>query len=211
MSIRSVLSEWKGNYQENKRKRKMVKKIGELHNKEVCLISSNCNGAMILHDLGLKFNSPFVNLWIPPKDYLRMLGALQKYMSYELVPCDEEDVSYPVGCLGDVKIYFQHYASFEEAKRKWDERKQRMDYEHLYILFSDRDGCTQEDLATFDQLPYAHKAVFVHVPHPEITSAVYIHGFENESCVGMCMYYTGKLSYRRYYDDFDYVAWLNQV
>ena len=40
-----------------------------LKNTDVTLIASNCNGCCILHDLGLKFNSPFVNLWVEPSDF----------------------------------------------------------------------------------------------------------------------------------------------
>ena len=42
-----------------------------LKNTDVTLIASNCNGCCILHDLGLKFNSPFVNLWVEPSDFIR--------------------------------------------------------------------------------------------------------------------------------------------
>lgn len=37
-----------------------------LKNRDFSLLSSNCNGVFILHDLGLRFNSPTVNLWITP-------------------------------------------------------------------------------------------------------------------------------------------------
>lgn len=85
-----------------------------------------------------------------------------------------------------------------------------MNYNNIFVLFTDRDGCTEEDLINFDNLPYRHKAVFVHKPHPNIKSAVYIRGFENENSVGMCMdYKNGGNSYKKYYDDFDYVGWFN--
>ena len=77
------------------------------------------------------------------------------------------------------------------------------------MLFTDRDGCTEEDLLKFDQLPFEHKKVFVNHPRPDLKSAVYIHGFEDESSVGMCMSYQKGLSYKRYYDQFDYVGWFN--
>lgn len=51
----------------------------------------------------------------------------------------------------------------------------------------------------------------VNKPHPNIKSAVYIRGFENEECVGPCMAYKSKLSYKKYYDDFDYVKWFNSA
>ena len=47
----------------------LSKQRKRLVNKDICLIASNCNGAMILHDLRLQFKSPFVNLWLRPKDF----------------------------------------------------------------------------------------------------------------------------------------------
>lgn len=108
-----------------------------------------------------------------------------------------------------MKIYFQHYETESEAQKKWEQRKTRISYDNLFILFTDRDGCTYEDLIRFDSLKYKNKAVFVHKKYPEIRSAVYIPGFENETSVGMCMNFKNKFTARRYLDAFDYVSWFN--
>ena len=210
MVIKSIVIKLRDQYRNVLRRHFMKKKIEKLKNAEICLISSKCNGACILHDLGLEFKSPFVNLWIKPSDYIKMLKSLKYYMECDLLETEEEGITYPVGILDDIKIYFQHYFSFEEAKRKWEERKARMDYNNLYVLFADTDRCTEKDIMEFDNLPYKNKAVFVNKPRVDIKSAVYIRGFENEDGVGICVYYKGKLSYKKYYDDFDYVAWFNQ-
>lgn len=189
----------------------LSKQRKRLLNKDICLIASNCNGAMILHDLGLQFKSPFVNLWLRPHDFIKLLSSLEEYMKYDLRFTTEEGIDYPIGLLKDVKIYFQHYRTEQDAKTKWNERVKRMNYNNLFVLFTDRDGCTEQDLLEFDKLPYKKKVVFVNRPHPSIKSAVYIRGFEDEECVGPCMAYKSKISYRRYYDDFDYVEWFNSV
>lgn len=191
------------------RSRFVKKKKYELNNKNICLISSNCNGALILHDLGLQFRTPFVNLWMNSHDFLKMLQSLEYYMSCKLTVTTENGINYPIGMLDDIKVYFQHYNNFEEAKEKWEQRKQRIDYKHLFILFTDRDGCTESDLKDFDNLPYKNKVVFVNKPYPNIKSAVYIPGFEKEESVGLCMEYRSVLSYKKYYDYFDYVKWFN--
>lgn len=175
----------------------------------VCLISSNCNGGCILHDLGLEFRSPFVNLWIRPKDYIKLLQNLEEYMGFELRFVDEPGISYPVGILKDVKIYFQHYKTKKDAKIKWNSRIKRMDYNNLFVLFTDRDGCTEEDLIAYDSLPFENKVVFVHKPYPNIKSAVYIKGFEEDESVGICSEYKSGFSCKKYYDDFNYVSWFN--
>jgi len=180
-----------------------------LRNREVSLVSSNCNGAMMLHELGLAFRSPFVNLWIPPADYVRLLQDFRQYMDLPLTFVSDPTVSYPVGMLGDVRIYFQHYKTPEDAGACWQRRKARMDYDRLFFLFSDRDGCTYEDLAAFDRLPYQNKVVFVHLPHPELQSAFYIKGFEKEDQVGACYEFMGPKTGVKYYDQLDYVRWFN--
>lgn len=106
----------------------LSKQRKRLVNKDICLIASKCNGAMILHDLRLQFKSPFVNLWLRPKDFIKLLSSLREYMGYDLKFTTEEGIEYPVGLLKDIKIYFQHYKTEEEAKAKWNERAKRMDH-----------------------------------------------------------------------------------
>ena len=52
-----------------------------LKNHEMSVISSNCNGALILHDLNQAFRSPFVNLYLEPSDFIRYLKNMQEYKS----------------------------------------------------------------------------------------------------------------------------------
>ena len=121
-----------------------------------------------------------------------------------------EGIPYPIGLLDDIHIYFQHYHTEEEARRKWVERTQRIDLTNLFILFSDRDGCTYEQLQAFDRLPHKNRIVFTNKPYPELKSAFYIKGFENESNVGNCYEYINPFSGRKFFDNFDYVSWFNQ-
>ena len=177
-----------------------------LINTSFSLVSSNCNGAFICHDLNLKFNSPFVNLWIYPKDFIKYLKNIKHYMECDLRFIKKNDISYPVGLLDDIEIYFQHYDSEDDAKNKWIERTKRINLDNLFILMTDRDGCTLEDLKEFDNLPYRNKIVFTHLPYKDIQSAFYIKGFEKDECVGMCFEYINKFSGKKRYDSFDYVV-----
>lgn len=205
----NVLSKGTNLYQIKARGIYLFLKRKKLKNKDICLISSNCNGAAILHDMKLQFNSPFVNLWIKPKDFIKMVSSLEEYLDYDLEFTTESGIDYPIGVLKDIKIYFQHYKSEEEAHKKWDERKRRVNYENIYILFSDRDGCTEEDLNDFDNLAWERKTVFVNRPHKTVKSSCYIKGFEDAESVGVCTLFRSKFSYKKYYDDFDYVEWFN--
>ena len=55
-----------------------------LKNHEMSVISSNCNGALILHDLNQAFRSPFVNLYLEPSDFIRYLKNMQEYNAQTL-------------------------------------------------------------------------------------------------------------------------------
>ncbi len=182
----------------------------KLKNSDFSLISSNCNGAFILHDLGIKFNSPTVNLWINPDDFIKFLQDMPRYLACEMTFTHQADISYPIGVLDDIKIYFQHYATEEEAKTKWLERSKRINFDNLFIMFTDRDNCTYQNLCDFEALPYKNKVVFTHVPYPELKSAFYLKGWENEESVGNCFAFKSKLSGQKHYDAFDYVSWFNQ-
>lgn len=186
----------------------------KLTNMEFSLLASNCNGALILHDLGLRFSSPFVNLWLEPRDFIEYLEHLETYQN--ALPQFEKDNfrNYPVGILeGEkkVKIYFQHYKTEKEAAHKWLERSKRINRENLFVMMTDRDGCTYEDLKRFDSLSkYKNKVVFTHRKYPELKSAYYIPGFEKQGCVGDLWRYKNKVSGKRIYDFFPYVEWFNR-
>ena len=181
-----------------------------LKNKEFSLFSSNCNGGCICHDLGLRFRSPFVNLYLSAEDYLRFLLAPEEYLREELVFLEDAGVSYPVARLKDLTLHFMHYETPEEARRSWERRKQRVNWDNLFVLMTDKDGCNDEILRAFDALPYRNKVIFTHVPRPDIPSAVYIPGFEGNGEVGNCDEFVSEGSGRKYYDYFDYVKWFNE-
>lgn len=180
-----------------------------LNNTNISIVASTCNGGVIAHDLGLRFNSPFVNLWIRPKEYIRLLSDLRGYLSNNLVFIKENNIPYPIALLGDVRLYFQHFESERYAEEKWKARVERVDYDNIAVFFTDRDGCTDQDLLDFDALPYARKVVFTHRKHPEIKSAYFISGFENDREVGILSEYRHPFLEIRYLDDFNYVEFFN--
>lgn len=192
--------------------RKIVNNINrrKLKNKDFTLISSNCNGCLICHDLNIKFNSPFVNLYLEPRDFIKYLNNMDYYNNARLMFINDKNKNYPVGVLGDIKLYFVHYDSEEQAEKKWYERVKRINLNNLFILMTDRDGCTEEILKEFDRLPYKNKVIFTHLPNNDIGSAKYIKGFETEKEVGMCFQFKGRFTGKKYYDDFDYVKWFNE-
>ena len=180
----------------------------KLNNEKITLIASNCNGCLMLHDLGVKFQSPFVNLFIRAEDFLRLLQNFDYYMSLELDFPENQTLEYPVAYLGDIRLDCVHYATKEEVVEKWNVRKARMDMSNCFIMFTDRDGCSEEHLRAFDALPFERKVVFTHKPYPKIQSACYSPGFEKQGCVGNLNHYRGWFG-EKYFDTFDYVSWFN--
>ena len=161
----------------NKLQRKAINKTYQkrLTNQGMSVISANCVGAFILHDLNQPFNSPFVNLYLDPSDFVRYLQNIEFYQAQPLQFIQTEK-PYPVGLLGDLKVHFMHYHSEQEAKEKWEARSQRLDFDNLFIMMTDKDGgkgAKYEDLQAFDNLPYPNKVVFTHKPYPEFKSAFY--------------------------------------
>lgn len=172
----------------------------------------NCIGGVLAHDLGIRFNSPTVNLYFRAEDFIRFCEKLPYYLSLqEMIPCTDPAVigerTYPVAYLGDLVLYLVHYASVEEANRKWQERKARLHMNNLVILATDRDGMTEELKERFDKLPY-RKVLFTKQPDPGRPDSVYIPGYEAEESLGLI---TDPFGIRgiRIIDQYDWVGFLN--
>lgn len=183
------------------------------NHKDVTLLSNNCIGGCICHDLKSRFNSPFVNLWLNPKDFIKYCEKIEHYRACTLrfLPEDSQMLHYPVAQLDDIKIYFQHYHSNEEAEKKWIERTKRMDLSNIYCIMVGRDGCTEDDILKLSTLPYP-SASLVHTKGlAKLPNTYFIPGFEHEKEIGNVMEYVPNQYFgRKYYDSFNYVGWLNK-
>lgn len=75
---------------------------------------------------------------------------------------------------------------------------------------NDRNFCTEEHIAAFDALPYPNKICFTHVEYPQYKSTFYITGSEDAEYLDSVMNYVHQWWIKRYYDQFDFVKWLNE-
>ena len=179
---------------------------------ETSIISMNCNGGILSHDLGLQFLSPTVNLFFRAEDFIKFCENLKYYLSIDkMTECTDSDTigkrTYPIAYLGDLTLYLVHYTSVAEAEEKWNERKKRINWNNIVIMNTDREGVTDELKDRFEKLPY-RKVMFVHQPDETHPSCFYIKGYEEQECVGIITdhdTWDGK----RPIDQFDYVAFLN--
>lgn len=185
----------------------------KLNNRDFSIICSNCIGGVIYHELGLQFMSPTINLFLYPGDFLKLIYHLEHYLNYQGMIQDEgktEELGYPVGILDDIHLYFGHYADFSTARYKWYECCRRVNYDNLYFMMIQRDGCTEDDLRKFDSFSSDHKVVFTDRNRTDIKSSFYIPGSVSNGQVIDLVGYKNKLSGRRWIDDFDYVEFLNK-
>lgn len=186
----------------------------KLTNSNPTIIADNCVGGIISHDLGIRFNSPFVNIGFTGYNYIKLLSNLRHYLSLTPVLLNREleykGKCYPLVSLGDVEFIFAHEPDPKDAIKKWEERKKRIDYNNIFIIMSDAFFTSYEDIEEFDELPYKNKVVLSHITLPEIHSSYYIKGFEDKDELGVLTDWKPGFWKRRWLDDFDYVSFLNQ-
>lgn len=124
----------------------------------ITIIANNCWGVLTYDSLEMKYNSPFINMLISEDDYLRLLSDFKQYMYQPLIMKKDRDIfGPPIAMLGDVEIILTHYLSFEEGKKCWDRRKQRINYNNLFFQIATQ----REDVAKrFCSLPLKNKVCF---------------------------------------------------
>jgi len=193
----------------NRRLRKKLK------NSDFSIISSDCFGSFVYHNLRQKFNSPTINLFFSQNDFFNFVLHLKEYLQATLVEVIDDNVTYPVGSLTyhdkTIRIDFMHYNSFEEAKKKWDERKTRVDFSNIYIIQVVSANITQEYLNDFSALPYKHKLLITH-DNDFTCDYMVTHKIFSKSNYkpGGILKYKSRLSSSRYMDDIDYISFLNE-
>ena len=186
-------------------------KRAKLKNTTPTIISNNCLGGIISHDLGIQFNSPCINQGMIARDYIKFLKNMDHYLSLTPVPLNTlyRDTKFMMTQLGDIICLFAHEESVEAAISKWEKRKARINKNNMYVFMTDSLECTYDDIKEFDSLPYEHKVIITHKPYPEFKSAHYLTGFENKEEVGVLSDWKSGFLKRRYIDDYDYVSFLN--
>lgn len=155
------------------------------------VISQNCIGGVLYKDMGLQFASPTVGLFFAGSDFVRFVSNLPGYLAMEPELRWEEE--YPVGHLGDVEIHFMHYDSCRQAKLAWQRRCQRINWENIVVLCTDRDGFSEEDFLLWQKIPF-QKILFTasdaYRHHPD---SLYFKEFSRRGTVGEL------IPYRKFY------------
>lgn len=138
-------------------------------NKDFVIVSNNCWGAEIYKSLGVKYNTPFVGLYIYGPDFIKLLEKFDYYIKQELSFVERSKwvnspVTYPIGIVDDIEIHFLHYNDSNEAIDKWNRRLERMsrttDLNKYYFKIDDRDLSDQNIILKFHELPFKNKISF---------------------------------------------------
>lgn len=164
---------------EFKRKKFAGLRQKQLKNKNFTIISNNCWGGMTYEAYGISKQSPTVGLFFMAEDYIKFISDLRGFVEGNLkfikpeesrwksapqVGGDKRFGSYPIAVLSnkndEIEIFFLHSHSENEAREKWSRRCKRINWDKLLIKFNDQNGCTNEDIMKFIQLPYKNKLFF---------------------------------------------------
>lgn len=88
--------------------------------RDISIFCNNCIGAFVAHDYNLPFNSPTVNLMIPPSEFIEYIKHLDIYKDAKI-----EDISGgPEGLLDNkIHINFIHYKTFLSGVNAWEKNK----------------------------------------------------------------------------------------
>ncbi|WP_158621824.1 DUF1919 domain-containing protein [Helicobacter sp. MIT 05-5293] len=117
------------------------------------ILSNNCIGGFLYQDYHLPYQTPLAMLQIAPNDFVQFLSNLDDYLGYELENIESHNtkvietfvslggsanITFPVGKLGEIIVFFQHSKSFQEAKESWNRRIMRFqkDKSQIYVILN---------------------------------------------------------------------------
>lgn len=177
--------------------------------KNISIFCNNCIGAFVAHDFRLPFNSPTVNLMIPPSEFITYISDIKHYTGAPITTF-KNDQKWPVALLdGKIHLHLIHYRTTEEGIEAWRRREMRINKSKMYFILVETDGCTYKDLKAFDTLPHKFKVALTHKPYPDIKCAFCIKGYEKTGAVTDSYRFHRVLPLRQY-DQFNWMKFLKQ-
>ena len=142
-------------------------------------------------------------------DFVKFVCDIKRYLSLPLCFIKFNE-PFPVAMLDDIMIHFVHYKNQYEAEKKWNERKQRIDWEHVFFIANDHDGMTDSDYAKLDSCGFKNVLVLTASNKTEYKCTFQIHQFSQKTEIGNPMqknFLTGQMLCE---ECFDFVGWFNQ-
>lgn len=141
------------------------------------------------------------------QDLKKLITNLDYYMSISPIPYTNPDFpNIPSALLGDIKLHFTHYQSFDEGRGAWEKRKIRINYDNLYIIISDID-LSDHDIEELSKVK-CKKIVVMTSKKYDYDYCLHISDYNGMKHVGELLGKTisGKWKFEKY---FDFVGWVN--
>lgn len=196
------------------RRKRIRKSLQEkVTNRNVSIFCNNCVGGVIAHDLGLRFNSPTVNLYMSPQDFVKFALRPEYYLRLKQVLPLGGVAKYPIGILDDITLHFVHYESLEDARSSWLRRASRVNLGNSCWILVDRDGLDCDTAQSFDSgVDSSHVILTGRSCFQGIRSVVYRDEWRSpaEDTLDLCAF-KSCLSGARHIDSFDYVSFINEA
>lgn len=186
----------------------------KLQNENFTILCSNCIGGYIYHRLEQQFNTPTINTYIKPSEFIYFCLNLDYYLTQKLHFIETPN-DYPIAQLignGDIPtitVSFIHEESIENANKNWERRKTRVNKDNLYVIYHLIDGLTVEEAKKLTGFPCNNIVLLTAKPIPEIPWSYYIkpkmqyqypYTYLGKNIFGIC----------HFERKFDYVSFLNK-
>lgn len=132
----------------------------------VSIITNDCFGGNVYHQLYLEFSSPFINFFISPSQYLDFLKNFYDYIERPLIKTRDIDILENIFLqmkFEDTEIFLgcNHDYSYEEFMNKFERRRKRINYDNLLFKMTIEND---EQAEMFDALPLKNKVGFYYKP-----------------------------------------------
>jgi uncharacterized protein (DUF1919 family) len=197
-------------------RRKLAAQVMQLRvrSRDFTIISNDCFGGMAYEELGMRYESPFVGLFMVPEDYVRLLRRLRDSVEGPIrfraesrrqqlnTWRAETQRNYPIGVIGEeVELHFVHYRDAATAESKWCRRVARIHWDNLRVKMGWHEHPRIEELLReFDAMPYESKLIIAPHAIARTTSCIALRDFTTD----------GTQQFWRAHKAFDVAAWLER-
>ena len=103
-----------------------------LKNRDVSIISQNCLGGVVSHDLNLRFLSPTINLYMNSDDFLTFVENIKLFKEAKL-EFIKSNYKYPVGILRVDDFYITFILFITKMNRK-QRKNGKIDLKELIMI-----------------------------------------------------------------------------
>ena len=158
--MNAIKSFLKPHYHKLVRIAKWWRRIG-LDCNDFTIISNNCTGGYVYQYFGISYKTPTEGIYFITSDYIKILERPEYYFKHNVKLIDPKEstlaragqnITYPVGVIDDVEVYFMHYPNPQEAVEKWKRRASRMNFNKLFFLLTETELMQNGDAERFSSI-----------------------------------------------------------